>query len=258
VLVGIVSNWYQWTRRRLPPKRQDSRPNSTIKSRANTRSFHQRDTKYHTTHLTQWEVRNSWYSGGDPSLKPYLSGLSSSVVQVRPHPPLPLLFLISWYSGMLNAIQGIGAGGSRASETSLVAKGNAALYSCFAIFGIFSGSVINKLGPKIPLMLYVLFVKIPVDWWVVVGLDMRYISVHYGHYRMVDLMDSSLEQVRYWVQQPPYYVRPSLDAAYFSLRSRALNSMMYWLFQMFGSFAISGVLDYKGWARRTRGLVGLS
>jgi hypothetical protein len=42
------------------------------------------------------------------------------------------------------------------------------------------------------------------------------------------------------------------------LRSRALNSMMYWLFQMFGSFAISGVLDYKGWERRTRGLVGLS
>jgi hypothetical protein len=57
--------------------------------------------------------------------------------------------------GMLNAIQGIGAGGSRASETSLVAKGNAALYSCFAVFGIFSGSVINTIGPKIPLMLYV-------------------------------------------------------------------------------------------------------
>jgi hypothetical protein len=56
---------------------------------------------------------------------------------------------------MLNAIQGIGAGGSRASETSLVAKGNAALYSCFAVFGIFSGSVINTIGPKIPLMLYV-------------------------------------------------------------------------------------------------------
>jgi len=56
---------------------------------------------------------------------------------------------------MLNAIQGIGAGGSRASETSLVAKGNAALYSCFAVFGIFSGSVINTVGPKIPLMLYV-------------------------------------------------------------------------------------------------------
>jgi hypothetical protein len=68
---------------------------------------------------------------------------------------LPLEITLIRYLGMLNAIQGIGAGGSRASETSLVAKGNAALYSCFAIFGVFSGSVINKLGPKIPLMLYV-------------------------------------------------------------------------------------------------------
>jgi hypothetical protein len=55
-----------------------------------------------------------------------------------------------------------------------------------------------------------------------------------------------------------YAYQFALNAAYFSLRSRALNSMMYWLFQMFGSFAISGVLDYKGWERRTRGLVGLS
>jgi hypothetical protein len=55
-----------------------------------------------------------------------------------------------------------------------------------------------------------------------------------------------------------YAYQFALNAAYFSLRSRALNSMMYWLFQMFGSFAISGILDYKGWERRTRGLVGLS
>lgn len=53
---------------------------------------------------------------------------------------------------MLNAVQGIGAGGARAADTSLVAKGNAALYSCFAVFGVFSGSVINTIGPKIPLM----------------------------------------------------------------------------------------------------------
>lgn len=54
-----------------------------------------------------------------------------------------------------------------------------------------------------------------------------------------------------------YAYQFALNAAYFSLRSRALNSMMYWLFQMFGSFAISAVLDYKHWERRTRGLVGL-
>lgn len=54
-----------------------------------------------------------------------------------------------------------------------------------------------------------------------------------------------------------YAYQFALNAAFFSLRSRALNSMMYWLFQMFGSFAISAVLDYKHWERRTRGLVGL-
>lgn len=53
---------------------------------------------------------------------------------------------------MFNAINGMGAGGSRAGNTSLVAKGNSALYACFAVVGILSGSIINTLGPKIPLM----------------------------------------------------------------------------------------------------------
>ena len=54
---------------------------------------------------------------------------------------------------MFNAINGMGAGGSAAGNTSLVAKGNSALYACFAIVGLFSGSFINTVGPKICLAL---------------------------------------------------------------------------------------------------------
>lgn len=50
---------------------------------------------------------------------------------------------------MFNAINGMGAGGSAAGNTSLVAKGNSALYACFAIVGLFSGSLINTVGPRI-------------------------------------------------------------------------------------------------------------
>jgi predicted histidine transporter YuiF (NhaC family) len=103
----------------------------------------------------------SWSSGGDLLLRLCLSGSFCSVVLVC-HLYSPIIRSLLeddgeevLMVGMLNAIQGIGAGGSRASDTSLVAKGNAALYSCFAVFGIFSGSVINTIGPKIPLMLYV-------------------------------------------------------------------------------------------------------
>jgi hypothetical protein len=97
---------------------------------------------------------DSWSSGGDLLHKHSLWGLYSFVVLVRLGVSQQIVKELT-FIGMLNAIQGIGAGGSRASETSLVAKGNAALYSCFAVFGIFSGSVINTIGPKIPLMLYV-------------------------------------------------------------------------------------------------------
>jgi len=109
---------------------------------------------------------------------------------------------------MLNAIQGIGAGGSRASETSLVAKGNAALYSCFAVFGIFSGSVINTIGPKIPLMLYVPLEENNEGETDDQGEELvtPSISVHYGVWQKVDLMDSSLPLALYSVQQPPYSV----------------------------------------------------
>jgi hypothetical protein len=63
----------------------------------------------------------------------------------KPHPHLSL--------GMFNAINGMGAGGQRAGSTSLVAKANSALYACFSIVGLFSGSIINTLGPQIPLMM---------------------------------------------------------------------------------------------------------
>ena len=47
----------------------------------------------------------------------------------------------------------MGAGGSRAGNIALVARANSALYATFAVVGIFSGTIINTIGPKIPLML---------------------------------------------------------------------------------------------------------
>ncbi|KAJ8088913.1 hypothetical protein PM082_014159 [Marasmius tenuissimus] len=53
--------------------------------------------------------------------------------------------------GLFNALNGLGAGGQVDSTTS--ANANAALYSTFAIFGFFGGSVNNKLGSRLTLLL---------------------------------------------------------------------------------------------------------
>ncbi|KAK7041796.1 hypothetical protein VNI00_009085 [Paramarasmius palmivorus] len=53
--------------------------------------------------------------------------------------------------GLFNALNGLGAGGQVDSETS--ANANAALYSTFAIFGFFGGSINNRLGSKLTLLL---------------------------------------------------------------------------------------------------------
>jgi hypothetical protein len=53
-----------------------------------------------------------------------------------------------------------------------------------------------------------------------------------------------------------YAYQFGMNAAYFSLRARALNSMMYWLMQTFGTFGIAAILDASSMKRRTRGLVG--
>uniref|UniRef100_A0A0W0F2B5 Duf895 domain membrane protein n=1 Tax=Moniliophthora roreri TaxID=221103 RepID=A0A0W0F2B5_MONRR len=53
--------------------------------------------------------------------------------------------------GLFNALNGLGAGGQVDSATS--ANANAALYSTFAVFGFFGGSVNNRLGSKLTLLL---------------------------------------------------------------------------------------------------------
>lgn len=53
--------------------------------------------------------------------------------------------------GLFNALNGLGGGGRVDDTTS--ANGNAALYSTFAAGAFFSGSVCNKLGPRLTLLL---------------------------------------------------------------------------------------------------------
>jgi hypothetical protein len=46
------------------------------------------------------------------------------------------------------------------------------------------------------------------------------------------------------------------NAALFNIRTRALNSMIYWMSQMFGSLAIGILLDSQRLTRRTRAFAG--
>ncbi|KAI8138335.1 major facilitator superfamily domain-containing protein [Fennellomyces sp. T-0311] len=50
--------------------------------------------------------------------------------------------------GMFNALNGLGAGGMMASDIHLTNSANSALYACFAVVGLFAGSVTNTLGVK--------------------------------------------------------------------------------------------------------------
>ncbi len=55
--------------------------------------------------------------------------------------------------GTYLAMTGLGAGGLRASETPTADKANIICYSLFGASGLFSGSLINQIGPKFTLMI---------------------------------------------------------------------------------------------------------
>lgn len=48
-----------------------------------------------------------------------------------------------------------------------------------------------------------------------------------------------------------------VNAFYFDIRTRALNNLLYWLFQMIGAFAFGQLLDLPWFSRRTRAKLGL-
>ncbi|ANB14733.1 membrane transporter (predicted) [Sugiyamaella lignohabitans] len=55
-----------------------------------------------------------------------------------------------------------------------------------------------------------------------------------------------------------YSYQFGMNAFYFSLRTRSLNSLIYWLTQVIGTFFIGAVLDNHRMGRRKRGLLGLA
>lgn len=55
-----------------------------------------------------------------------------------------------------------------------------------------------------------------------------------------------------------YSYQFGINAFYFSLRTRALNSMVYWLTQIISTFGLGLILDNGKLRRRTRGLIGLA
>lgn len=55
-----------------------------------------------------------------------------------------------------------------------------------------------------------------------------------------------------------YSYQFGINAFYYSLRTRALNSMVYWLTQIIGTFGLGLILDNKRITRRKRGIIGLT
>ncbi|KAJ2096840.1 hypothetical protein GGI16_004730 [Coemansia sp. S142-1] len=51
------------------------------------------------------------------------------------------------------------------------------------------------------------------------------------------------------------YQFDNINGALFNVRTRGFNNIFYWGFQMVGSYAISFLLDYSGFGRKTRGYV---
>lgn len=47
----------------------------------------------------------------------------------------------------------------------------------------------------------------------------------------------------------------SVNGAYFDIRTRSLNSLLYWLMQMVGAFFFGSLLDIKRFSRSTRAKV---
>lgn len=72
--------------------------------------------------------------------------LASPLVQV-----ILLGFVCLCCPGMFNALNGLGAGGLMADNITLTNTANSALYACFAVVGLFAGSITNTLGVKITL-----------------------------------------------------------------------------------------------------------
>ncbi|OJJ46304.1 hypothetical protein ASPZODRAFT_142919 [Penicilliopsis zonata CBS 506.65] len=52
----------------------------------------------------------------------------------------------------------------------------------------------------------------------------------------------------------PYHFN-SVNGAYFNIRTRSLNSLLYWLMQMVGAFVFGRILDFKGFSRSIRARV---
>ncbi|KAI7870775.1 major facilitator superfamily domain-containing protein [Spinellus fusiger] len=271
--------------------------------------------------------------------------------------------------GMLNALAGLGAGGSMSSDVGLVDTSNSALYSCFAIVGFFAGSITNTIGVKKALMIgsigYVFYSfsfwiyemkKIPSlviaagallgccagIFWSAQGAVMmsypeeknkgKYVALFWTLFNIGGILGSiitlglNLQNITGGVSSGTYatfaivmlvgvfstfaFASPSnvicsdgskmivmksthwrdevkstlmiwkdwrimalipaflasnwfyayqfhVNAVYFDPSTRALNDLMYWTFQIFGSLALGILLDYQGMSRRNRGLVGL-
>ncbi|KAF9435931.1 hypothetical protein BGZ76_005201 [Entomortierella beljakovae] len=274
--------------------------------------------------------------------------------------------------GMFNALNSLGGGGQVSSNVGQNA--NVALYTCFAIFGLLSGAIHNKLGPKWTIFIgcatYVLYAgsllcfnHTQAGWFTIlsggilgVGAGMlwtaqgammmaypreadkgKFIGYFWAIFNMGAVLGSCIafglnfnngdnevknlgdptyivfivimavgtlialsltpaSSVRHsngdkiLIQQFPTwtgeivaifklfldwrmlflvpmflssnwfysYQFSTVNGRYFSIRTQALNNILYWSSQIFGSYSFARLLDFKGVNRRTRSLWGLT
>ncbi|KAG8709644.1 hypothetical protein FRC08_018203 [Ceratobasidium sp. 394] len=254
--------------------------------------------------------------------------------------------------GLFNALNGLGGGGRVDTKTS--ANGNAALYATFAAGAFFAGSVTNKLGPRLTLLIgstgYSLYIGSYLatnlhdnaGWFIIFAGTYAfhvesnkglYISIFWTIFNLGAVVGASValgqnfhseagsvskgtyvgflvltligvcipmlmadprtmyrsdgskvtafrhptwkaEIVGLWVAlrtDPsilmlfPMFLASNwfytwqfndYNGALFNIRTRALNSLVYWISQMFGSVAIGLLLDSKMLGRRARAFLG--
>lgn len=106
--------------------------------------------------MSNEKVERSSESASNPSLPNeagvYRRPAGFKGVYAHPVTQVVMLGLVCFMCpGLFNALNGLGAGGQVDSETS--ANANAALYATFAVSAFFAGSINNKLGARLTLLL---------------------------------------------------------------------------------------------------------
>jgi hypothetical protein len=128
-----------------------------------------------------------------------------------------------------------------------VSTGTYTAFVVIMILGIFFSliiahpvNVVRKDGTRIA-------IEQATDW----KTELKGVFLVWKDWRMIFIFPASLASNWFY----SYQFR--VNVVYFDASARALNDTMYWTMQIIGSLLIGLILDYQGFTRRKRGLIGL-